>query len=106
MFEMLKFEKKYKGRKNTKNGENLKASCQTRPSLQNMCPINDNIFFLIIWLKHYFSSFLQKRVVENIVKGLIMLKIQSQKNLPDKLPIIYCKNFRNYFFVVEMNFEN
>jgi len=57
-------------------------------------------------VKHYFSSFLQKKVVENVVKSLIMLKIQSQENLPDKLPIIYCENFRNYFLVVEMNFEN
>jgi len=71
-----------------------------------MCPIIDNIFLSYNLIKHNFSSFLQKRVVENLVKGLIMLKIQSQENLPDKSPIIYCKNFRNYFFVVEMNFEN
>ncbi len=71
-----------------------------------MCPIIDNIFLSYDLVKHYFSSFLQKRVVENVVKGLIMLEIQSRKNLQDKLPIIYCENFRNYFFVVEMNFEN
>jgi hypothetical protein len=36
---------------------------------------------------HHVLPFLQKEVLENVVKGLIMLEVQSPQNLPKELPI-------------------
>jgi len=60
--------------------------------------ILDNISLSYKLVEYYFSSFLQRS--ENVVKSFIMLKVQS----PDKLTIIYCQFFINYFFHVKINF--
>jgi len=53
-------------------------------------------------MKHYISLFLQKEAIFFLVKGLIMLKVQSRENLPKTLPMFIEKN---YFFTIEMDFE-
>jgi hypothetical protein len=48
----------------------------------------------------------KKEEIEIDVKGLAMLDVQSMENLSKKLPIIYCQNFINSFFLTaEVDFE-
>jgi hypothetical protein len=48
-------------------------------------------FIYAIFWEHYPSPFLGKEVVENVVKGLIMLEVCSPKNIPKKLSIFIVK---------------
>jgi hypothetical protein len=52
----------------------LKANPQT------MYPIIDNIFVSYNFVQYYVSSFLQKEEIRNVVKGLIILEVQTLKN--------------------------
>jgi len=72
------------------------------PTLQNKHSITDNISLFYNFMKHYISLFLQKEAIFFLVKGLIMLKVQSRENLPKTLPMFIEKN---YFFTIEMDFE-
>jgi hypothetical protein len=74
------------------------------PPLQNKHSIIDNISLFYNFVKHYISLFLQKEAICFLVKGLIMLEVQSIKNLPKTLPMFIEKHLFN-FFTIEMDFE-
>ncbi len=38
-------------------------------------------------MEQYVSSFLQKEILKNVAKGLIMLKVHAKERMPKKLPI-------------------
>jgi hypothetical protein len=87
--------RKYKGGQNTKIGENSRSSCWAGAPLQRISPIIDNVSLSYSLEEQHLSPLLQKEVVQNVVKSLIMLKVHSPQNLPEKLAIIYCQVFIN-----------
>jgi hypothetical protein len=78
--------------------QHLLASSQS--TIEIRYPIIENIYLSYNLLEHYFSSFKKKggAIGENVVKGLIMLEVQSVKNSANKLPIFIAENFINYYF--------
>jgi hypothetical protein len=66
--------------------QHLLASSQS--TIEIRYPIIENVYLSYNLLEHYFSSFKKKGgAIENVVKGLIMLEVQSVKNSANKLPI-------------------
>jgi hypothetical protein len=73
-----------KGEQNIQNGENPKASWIT---LIHHCipdmPIIDKISQSYNFEEHCLSPFLQKQqAIENVIQGIILLKVQNPKKLP------------------------
>lgn len=96
--------KNTKERKNTKIGRNQKAYC-FRP-IQSKYPIIDIISLSYNLVTHYVSPSLQKEAIKSVVKGLIMLKIQSFRKLAKKAPYIYCWTFHKWlYFTRKVDFE-
>ncbi len=63
---------------NTKNGGSPRASCfRGMHHLESKCLIIDNISLSYNLVENYVSPILQKEAIEIVVKGLIMIKIQS-----------------------------
>ncbi len=64
-------------------------------------PIIDNIFLSYNLVEHYVSPILQRKVIEIVAKGLIMLKIHNFKNLPKKLPTFMQKIHKLLFLLLK-----
>jgi hypothetical protein len=59
-------------------------------------------------VEHYFSSFLQKEAIENVVKNLIMLDIQSLENPLKKLALFIAEMSKIIIIIIitaKVNFE-
>jgi hypothetical protein len=90
---VLKFKEITREEKNTKISGNLGAFCFRPIFIIGEHPIIDNISFIPL-VEHYVSSFfLQEEALQNVIKGLIMLQVQSSGNLPKKFPIFIFKIF-------------
>ncbi len=51
-------------------------------------------------MEHYMWSFFQKRkTIKNVVRGIIMLEVQSKKILPKKLLIFIADNLYTIFLL-------
>jgi hypothetical protein len=93
--------KNTKERKNTKIGRNQKAYC-FRP-IQSKYPIIDIISLSYNLVTHFVSPILQKEAIKIVVKGLIMLKIQSFRV---SAPYIYCSSLHKWlYFTPKVDFE-
>jgi hypothetical protein len=64
---------------------------QVNPPLQNKDPIIEKICLSYNLVEQYVSSFLQKEILENVAKGLIMSKVHAKERMPKKLPIFLVK---------------
>ncbi len=58
------------------------------------------LFFYLIIVEHYLSPFLQKEGKQNVVKGLVMLKVQSLQNLAQKHYLYLLPNFHKSIFLL------
>jgi hypothetical protein len=73
---MPKFQGNYKGKKNYKKWWKLGSFLlKANPPLQNVCPIINCQHFYILSVERYVSPFLQKDIVQNVIKGIIILKV-------------------------------
>jgi hypothetical protein len=57
---------------------------QDNPLLQRKSNNWGHLSILYFGPKHYFSPFLQKEAINNVVKGFIIFEVQGPKNLPKK----------------------
>jgi hypothetical protein len=73
---------------------------------KNRYPTIDNIFLPNNLVEHYLSPFLQKEGKKNVVKGLIMLKVQSLQNLAQKHYLYLLPNFhKSILFTAKVKFK-
>lgn len=57
-------------------------------------------------MEHYLSPSLQKEGKQHVVKGLIMLKVQSLQNLAQKHNLYLLPNFhKSVFFTAKVKFQ-
>ncbi len=61
--------------------------------MQNKDPIIDSICLSYNLVEQYVSSFLQKEILKNVAKGLIMLKVHAKEHAKEKMP-------RNYLYLL------
>ncbi len=100
---MLKFKEITRERKNTKLVETQYLISWV---FKNRYPTIDNIFLPHNLVEHYLSPFLQKEGKQNVVKGLLMLKVQSLQNLAQKHYLYLLQNFRKpIFFTAKVTFQ-
>jgi hypothetical protein len=50
-------------------------------------------------------SFFQKEAIKNVVRGIIMLGVQSKKYTTKEAGYIYCWHFINYYFISNVDIE-
>jgi len=89
-----------KGAGVTKNVGNPKANFKVAHHWRKY-PIINNIFLSYNLVEHYVSPIVQRKVIEIVAKGLIMLKIHNFKNLPKKLPTFMQKIHKLLFLLLK-----